>query len=340
MGTKQEEKIKVVFFTRKTRPLGNFSVETYFRLIKENLSENYAVTIKEMPFYSNGLLRRLGNAIFCTFNQAEINHITGDIHYVAYFLKKKKTVLTILDCGILHQSKGLKFFIFKWLWFKIPIWRVNKITAISEATKSDIIKYSNCKPSKIEVIYVCINPYFEENQKEFNSIKPRILQIGTAPNKNLVNLIPALSKINCHLTIIGKINETIISLLKGNNLDYQVIDKKLSDQEVIEEYVKSDIISLVSTLEGFGMPIVEANTVGRIVITASNSSMPEIAGNAAKLVDAWNIQDIRNGFVEIITNNDYRNSLIENGFKNTKRFTPKKITMQFEELYKSVLKGE
>jgi glycosyltransferase involved in cell wall biosynthesis len=312
----------------------------YFGLIKENLSENFDVTIKEMPFYSNGFLRRLGNAIYCTFNQAEINHITGDIHYVAYFLKKKRTILTILDCGILHQSKGLKFFIFKWLWFKIPIWRVNKITAISEATRKDIIKYSNCKPSKIEVIYVCINPYFKENRKEFDLIKPRILQIGTAPNKNLINLIPALSKINCHLTIIGKINENIMSLLKGHNLDFQVIDKKLSDQEVIAEYNKCDILTLISTLEGFGMPIVEANTVGRVVITANNSSMPEIGGNSTKLVDAWDIQDIRKGFVEIITNNDSRNSLIKNGFENAKRFAPKKIAIQFEDLYKSVLKGE
>jgi glycosyltransferase involved in cell wall biosynthesis len=339
MGTKKQEKIKVVFFTRKTRPLGNFSVEMYFRLIKDNLSENFDVIIKEMPFYSNGLLRRLGNAIYCFFNQAEINHITGDIHYVAYFLSRKKTVLTILDCGMLHQSKGIKFFIFKWLWFKIPIWRVNKITAISEATKIDIIKYSNCKPSKIEVIYVCINPNFRENRKEFNFDKPRILQIGSAPNKNLKKLIPALSEINCNLTIVGKINEEIINLLKRHNLEFQVIDKKLSDQEVIEEYNKCDILSLISTLEGFGMPIIEANAVGRVVITANNSSMPEIAGNSAKLVDALDIQAIRNGFMEIINKNDYRNSLIENGYENTKRFEPKKIAIQFEKLYQQVLIG-
>lgn len=337
MGTEEQKKIRVVFFMRKTRPLGNFSVETYFRLIKENLSENSVVTIKEMPFYSNGLLRRLGNAIFCFFNQADINHITGDIHYVAYFLRKRRTVLTILDCGILNQSKGIKFFIFKWFWFKIPISRVSKITAISEATKKDIIKFSKCNPAKIEVIYVCINSNFVEKLKEFNVSKPRILQIGTAPNKNLKNLIPALSEINCLLVIIGRIDDEIMNLLKYHNLEFQLFDKKLTDQEVIEEYNKCDILSLISTLEGFGMPIVEANTVGRVVITGNNSSMPEIAGNSAKIVDPFNIEDIRKGFEKIIFNSNYRLSLIENGLDNAKRFNAKKLASQFEDIYKELI---
>ena len=72
-----------------------------------------------MPFESSGLFKRLANALYCIFKQGDINHITGDIHYVATFLKKKKTILTILDCGSLYQKKGFKYYVLKLIWFTI-----------------------------------------------------------------------------------------------------------------------------------------------------------------------------------------------------------------------------
>jgi glycosyltransferase involved in cell wall biosynthesis len=337
MGIGQSNLVKVVFFTRKQRLLGNFSVEIYFKLVKQYLPSNFQVEIREMPFYSNGILRRLGNAIYCFFHQSDINHITGDIHYVSFFLKKKKTVLTILDCGMLHQSKGIKHFIYKWLWFKIPIFKVSYVTAISESTKRDIIKYTNCSPSKVKVVYVCINPDFKMNPKDFFHEKPHILQIGTAPNKNLINLIPALNGINCKLVIIGKLDSNLINLLKVHNIDYKLISERLTNDQIIDQYEKSDIVALISTLEGFGMPIVEANKVGRVVICGNNSSMPEVAGNAAKLTNSLDVQDIKNGINEIITNYELRETLIKNGFRNAERFSPKMIANQYAEIYNQIV---
>ena len=331
-----KKKIKVVFFNRKPRHLGNFSIEMYFKLMQEYLQENFEIINKEMPFESNGLFNRLFNTIFCTLNQGEVNHITGDIHYVAAFLKKYKTILTIHDCGMLYESKGLKKKIFNFFWFKLPLKKVQIITVNSYATQVDVLKLNYCKPDMIEVIYVCISPEFKQIEKSFNSENPRILQIGTAVNKNLKHLIPALKDIKCTLVIIGKIDSEIKNLANENNINLELHDRRLSDEEVREEYNKCDILSLVSTLEGFGMPIIEANVVGRVCITGNTSSMPEIAGNASHIVNPFDIHDIHLGFKKIIDDKEYRDSLITNGFKNATRFRAVALANQYSKLYNKI----
>jgi len=334
MGAK---KIKIVYFSRKPRALGNFSVESYFKQIRENLPEEFEGVNIEMPYESSGLFKRLGNAVYCIFKQGDINHITGDIHYVAAFLRKHKTILTILDCGMLHQTSGLKHKIFKWFWFSMPINRVKLITAISTATKEDIIHFTGCYPEKIKVVYVCINPAFKAYPKEFNTQEPRILQIGTAANKNLARLIPALEGISCKLVIVGKIGEDIRSLIAKHKINLELIDWRLSDEEILEEYKKCDILSLVSSLEGFGMPIVEANAIGRIVITGNTTSMPEIAGDAALIVNPFDIVSIQECILKGINEEKIRTNLIENGLSNANRFRPKSLALEYSTIYNLLL---
>jgi glycosyltransferase involved in cell wall biosynthesis len=336
MGIKSNKKIKVVFFNRKPRHLGNFSIEMYFKLIQDYLQNDFEINNKIMPFESNGFLNRLRNTLYCMFNQGDVNHITGDIHYVAAFLKKSKTILTIHDCGILYESKGLKKYIFKYIWFKLPIKKSKIITANSYATKEDILRLNYCKADKIKVIYVCISPEFKQNEKSFNSKNPRILQIGTAANKNLKRLIQALKGIPSTLVVIGKIDTEITSLVKENGIHLELHDRRLTDEEVREEYNKCDILSLTSTLEGFGMPILEANVVGRVCITGNTTSMPEIAGTAAHKVDPFAVQDIHNGIKKLIENNAYRERLIQNGYQNAKRFSAETIAKQYALLYNEI----
>jgi glycosyltransferase involved in cell wall biosynthesis len=111
----------------------------------------------------------------------------------------------------------------------------------------------------------------------------------------------------------------------------------LSEQEVIQKYIACDILVFVSFFEGFGLPIIEANAVERVVVTSNISSMPEIAGDAACLVDPYDIPSIRNGIIKVIENDSFREKLIENGRKNKARFTAEHIASQYYHLYKQLL---
>ena len=331
-----EKKIKVVFFQRKPRQLANFSVESYFKKIRESLPSEFEVIYYEMPFENRGIFRRFANAICCAFHQGDINHIAGDIHYIALFLKKSKTVLTVLDCGMLRQATGFKKIIFRLFWFQIPALRVKYIIAISTSTKLDLLKYINFDPKCIKVIYICVDEQFVKSEKPFNASKPIILQIGTTPNKNLVRLIPAIQGLDVKLVIIGKVSLDVKELLDLNNIEYTLYERRLSDNEILNKYNDCDIVSFVSTIEGFGMPIVEANCVGRVVITSNIDSMPEVADDAALLVNPFDVLEIRNGIVSLIEMDELRNKLIEKGFKNQKRFKIEELAKQHIGVYKSI----
>lgn len=334
----ESKKLKLVFFSRKPRALGNFSVETYFSMVAQELSNEFDVSIVEMPFESKGLFPRLFNAIYCRFKQGEINHITGDIHYVAAFLTKRKTVLTVLDCGMLQQSSGIKKAILKLFWFTMPVKKVRHITAISTATKNELLRHVSCKSNKISVVYVCVNEQFQAAQKAPDTNKEYIelLQIGTAPNKNIERLIGAIKDLKVRLTIIGKVSDSIKEKLEKADVQYIIKDWKLSDAEILQEYQKTDVLTFVSTLEGFGMPIVEANKVGRVVVTSNISSMPEIGGDAAILVDPFKVSSIRKGITEAIEDQEKVASLIQKGYQNANRFEVKQIAENYAAIYRKM----
>ena len=334
----ESKKLKLVFFSRKPRALGNFSVETYFSMVAQELSSEFDVSIVEMPFESKGLFPRLFNAIYCRFKQGDINHITGDIHYVAAFLKKRKTVLTVLDCGMLQQSSGIKKAILKLFWFTMPVKKVRHITAISTATKNELLRHVSCKSNKISVVYVCVNEQFQEAAKTPDSKTEftELLQIGTAPNKNIERLIGAIKDLKVRLTIIGKVSDSIKEKLEKADVQYNIKDWKLSDAEILEEYQKTDVLTFVSTIEGFGMPIVEANKVGRVVVTSNISSMPEIGGDAAIFVDPFKVSSIRTGIIEAIENQEKLAALIQKGYQNANRFEVKQIAENYAAIYRKM----
>ena len=184
-------------------------------------------------------------------------------------------------------------------------------------------------------LFGAISDNFKFKQKCFNEIEPCLLQVGTTENKNLLNLIESLNNIKCKLIIIGKIEKKINLLLKKNNINYiNYVD--ISEEDLIKQYESCDILTFVSTYEGFGMPIVEANTIGRCVITSNCCSMPEIANNAACIVDPHSISSIRAGILKIFNNKEYRDILIQNGLINSKRFSKDYIHNQYKKLYKTI----
>ena len=198
--------MKVSFFFRKPSPVFH-SIEEQFFAMQMHFPEDVIVSNKFAKFQSKGILRRLLIAIQTAFNQGDINHITGDIHFAAMFLRKRKTILTVHDIGSVIKDKGLKLKALRFFWFVMPFKRVNYVTVISEFTKHEILQNFMINPKKISVIPDCVSDNIHYYPKEFNSEKPTILQIGTKENKNLKNLIPALSDISCKLIIVGKLSE-------------------------------------------------------------------------------------------------------------------------------------
>jgi len=329
--------MKITYFFRKPYP-GAHSIEELFKGIYKNIQQKAPlanISIVKVPAFSKSILGILRNIYYAYLNQSQINHITGDIHYVILALSSKNyNILTIHDCALLYRLPkfSLRYWLFKWLWIRWPVSKANVITTISETTKADIIHFSGCNPNKVIVISNCVNPVFSYLPSDSDYYLPRILQVGTAYNKNLLGVIEALKGVRCILDIIGNLEPEYLSLLKKNNIIYEN-SSNLTIQEVALHYQKSDLVIFVSTFEGFGMPIIEANQSGRPVITSNLSPMKEVAGNAAHLVDPYNVEEIKKGVFKIINDSDYRKQLIERGLENAKFYDIASVTQQFLMLY-------
>lgn len=327
--------MKVVHFHRRRRPTGNYSIEGFYSNVRKELKDRIDIEYVELPFYSNGIFRRLFNCIYAAFKQGDVNHITGDVNYLNIFFNKNKTIVTILDCGLLDNTKGITHKIYKYFWFTLPVSKAKYIVAISEATKNEILKYVSCDPDKIKVIHVSVSPLFKRMDKEFNKEKPVILHIGTANNKNLIRHMRAVTGLSCKLFIVGELSDWFVNDLKARKIEFENF-VNISEEELVQKYRECDILFFASTYEGFGMPIVEANALGRPVITSNILSMPEVAGDAALLVNPFNHTEIRNGIIKIINDDAYRNDLISKGFRNAERFALQKMAKEYVQLYQLV----
>ncbi len=291
-----------------------------------------------MPFHSKGFTMRLINMLAAPFYQQDVNHITGDVHYISCFLRKRKTILTIHDLEIVHRSRFLLRKILIFFWYIIPCRRVRYVTVISEFTKTELLKFSGVNCHNIKVIHDCIPGELSYSPKPFNADCPVILHIGTRSNKNLERLIKAIKGLSCKLVIVGKLEPEQINLLKYSLIKYENYFN-LPYKHVIELYKNSDLLSFISTYEGFGLPILEAQAIGRPVITAKISSMPEVAGDGALFADPFDIASIRKGILSIINNETLREDLISKGQNNILRFQPKNIAAQYAELYRNIAEG-
>lgn len=329
----------VTFFHRKPLATGNYSIEFIFADLRQRLDDRIRARVAVSAFHSRGIARRLFNMIEAVFRQGDVNLVTGDIQYVVTFLRKRKTILVVPDCGFLHESSGLRRWLQEWLWYRIPLNRAAHVVAISEFTKRQLMELFGCDARDISVIPVSISEAFTFRPRPFNSERPLLLQVGQAENKNLARIVEAIEGMRVRLRIIGRLPQQNLDLLRRHAIDY-VNDYNLTLPELVEAYAESDILVFPSTYEGFGMPILEAQSVGRAVVTSNLASMPWVAGDAACLVDPFSISSIHSGIRKVIEDEEYRNDLVTKGLHNVHRFDPKLAADMYYDVIQKVYRGQ
>lgn len=326
--------IRVTQFLRRSCA-GAYSLERLYQDVRNHLPADIQVETRTNRHFSRGFFRRVWDAVAAVGSQSDVNHITGDVHYLAYFLDQRRTILTILDCIPLERSDGIRFWVLWFFWYWLPEKRCAAIAVISEATRQQVLRYVRCDPEKVRVIHCNVSDEFQASASTFDSHCPRILHVGTTVNKNLEAHAAALEDIRCRLVIIGQLSESQISALDRYHIQYDSLSG-LSRDALVAEYRRCDLLLFASVYEGFGLPIIEAQAIGRPVVTSDLLSMPEVAGEGACLVNPFDVASIRAGVQRVISDPGYREDLISKGFDNVKRFSTSLIAEQYAALYREV----
>ncbi len=284
-----------------------------------------------------------------------------------YFLslplyKKAKTVITIHDCTPLVFPQNfpagirgkIKFFI-----QKFSLKTVSAVITDSESSKTDIIKFLSIPEERVFRIYLAADCLYrqitvkeEEKKKLFNKYrlnKNFIMYVGDINyNKNLPNIIKAFAqaKIDLDLVLIGKAFENsaqpevkeLRSLIKELKIQDRVkILGFVSDQELVVFYTLAVVYCQPSLYEGFGLQILEAMACGCPVLTSNVSSLPEVAGEAAVLVDPGSINQIAQGVERLTLDQDLKRKIIKLGLAQAEKFSWNKTAQETIKVYEKIL---
>jgi glycosyltransferase involved in cell wall biosynthesis len=340
--------VTAIHFLRRPGPRA-FSIERLFADVRAALPADIACAVQVSPYESRGVLPRLRNILAARRARGPVNHITGDVHFLALGLPKRRTILTVHDCGNLHRLKGWRRAVLKWFWFTWPMRHVCVVTTVSETTKQELVALTGVAPGKVRVVLNCVSPEFTRPTAEFtrpmaefaprsapfNAPRPRILMLGTAPNKNLERMAAALAGLPCVVELVGTPRPEQARAFAQHGVELVQLGS-LTNEQIVAAYERCDLVLFASTHEGFGLPIVEGQAVGRPVVTSNCSSMAEVAGDSACLVDPLDVASIRAGVVRVCGDADYRAELVRRGFENVKRFSARAVAEQYAALYREI----
>ncbi len=233
--------------------------------------------------------------------------------------------------------------------FKYACNHADKIIAISQQTKNDIIHFYNIPPEKIEVIYQGCHPAFktiktadekERVRKKYNLPDSFILNVGSIePRKNAFQIVKAIENLDIPLVIIGKetkYSQEIKQYIRRKNLHNRVfILQGFTMEELSTVYAMAEIFVYPSKYEGFGIPIIEALYSGTPVITTNSGVFSEAGGPFSRYVNPNNPEELSQAISTILSNNDLRHEMTANGLYFAQRFNDDNIASQLIRCYKS-----
>jgi len=247
-------------------------------------------------------------------------------------------------------------FLFKTL-LSDAVKRADRIVAISNSTKSDLIKHLKVDPDKISVVYpgyddrvfkpVNDPDQIKEIKRKYKITGNYILNIGTLDaRKNITNLIEAYANlikdgsVNHKLVITGKkgyLSDDIFKKVDELGLDCEVVFTGRAPQEDLPLLLNgADVFIYPSLYEGFGLPPLEAMACGTPVITSNVSSLPEVVGDAGILVDPLNVDEIAKALYQVVSNNEVRQKMRQMGLERAKMFLWKDVANVMVKLFEDI----
>lgn len=274
--------------------------------------------------------------------------------------KGVKYILTIHDLIPLlypdHYKPGvkgkIKYIINKFLIKK----KVDAIITISETSKKDICRILGVKPEIVHVVYLApkytikkleSGSWTEEIKQRLNLPEKFILfDHGLNYNKNVPILIRACRAAKIPLAIVGKEIENIDSLdlnhpelshLKGVNFDDVIKLGYLSDEDLNKVFNLAHLVVQPSLYEGFGMPPVEAMSVGCPVISSRTQALVEICGDACLYFDPKNLEELVNAIKILSNNSKLRKEYIQKGYDQVKKYSWKKAADETLKVYEKII---
>lgn len=232
------------------------------------------------------------------------------------------------------------------------------VLTISESSKKDIIEYLNVEPEKVYVTPLASRYYPNylseevaqrlEKQANYDFSKPYLLFVSTIePRKNINTIITAFNflkekyKIEHQLILIGKKGwnyEPIFAAIENSPWKNQIHHLNyLSNELVALFYSKADVFVYPSYYEGFGLPVLEAMTLGAPVVTSNTSSIPEVTGDAAILIDPNDSIQLAEAILKIISDSHLRQKLVNKGKERAKLFSWEKTAKETLKAYRTII---
>lgn len=333
--------------------LGNLS----FPEILENYSNLHLLPL---PVRILNVLAAFPNPLLSYFEEGfgypDIFHGTN---YAVYPCQKSLKVINIYDLSFIKYPSYVNSIVRTYTQrVKQSLKWSDLVITISESTKQDIVKYLNIEPERIYVTPLAsryypsyLDEHFIAQRIEtvnYNFEPPYFLFVSTIePRKNISTLIAAFNwlkekhKIDHHLVLIGKKGwkyQQIFAEIERSpwrnhihHLDY------LSNEEVALFYSKADVFVYPSHYEGFGLPVLEAMTLGAPVVTSNTSSLPEVAGDAALLIDPNDPKSLAEAMLRVISDSQLRHELIQKGKERAKLYSWEKTAKATLQAYQALM---
>jgi len=350
------------FGSKTPTGLARFILDLTKALIKNDQENEYIIYLKEKPSVlpnfagKNWKIEIVGFG--CLWKEIGLFFAPkADIYIfntpiIPVLFRPKKTIVLVADFAYKYFKpetfkKRLKSIILHLLAF-YSLKRADKIVAISNFTKQEIIKFFNIPDSKIEVIYHGVGNICFNKPKAIDVKKPFFLFIGgTKERKNTLGVVKAFCLFkkkygsNHKLIIVGKTGgdyfNKILTLIKKEHLEEEVIFPGfVSNQQLAYLYKKAEALVFPSLLEGLSFVVLEAMNYGLPVITSNQGALVESGGDAALLVDPKNPSEISEAMYRLISDRKLRRTLIEKGFERCKNFSWKKTAEKFSKIINSL----